>query len=114
MTDQVNIYRIDVSSAENNKYGIDRSESWVVKKDRVFETEEEAKEYVREKSRVHTDMVVLMGTHCDGEEAKVKAVNDFCFDDDKYMPYRRFFLHKLPSNFKAIIRKHGIQVETVN
>jgi hypothetical protein len=44
------IYRINTFSAGKNSHYIDRDESppfWVFKKDKIFETREEAKEYIR-------------------------------------------------------------------
>lgn len=104
------VYRIQTFSAGKNSHYIDREESWVLKKDKTFETEQEAKQYIRERSMVHTDLALFTTDIADADRKRT-FVNDFCFDDDKYYHLRRFFLCTDESEAIAIEGKMKRELE---
>jgi len=107
------VYRIDTYSASKNSHHVDRSESWVARKDKAFSTEEDAKQYIRERSLIHTELVNFLtkGMKMVEGDEREKIIDAFCFSDDKFMKYRRFFLGLVP--VKAVIealKKDGVEV----
>jgi len=117
---RIDVWRIEVTSAERNAYGIDRMENYKGKLDCQFETEAEAREYIKQKTRTHTDtevpnFLIYVGNGITDPEKvellKDKFMNEFCFTDDQYMKYRRFFLHKIPwDKVKKALVDNGTQV----
>ncbi len=87
---KVPVYRLDSFDFGNNSHMTDRRESWTLKKDeQEFDTVEEAKDYIRQKSRSHTYLPnLLVGL---SEADKERTVEEFCFGD-KYLFHQRFFL----------------------
>lgn len=107
---KIEVYRIDTFSGENNEYGVDRSESWVLSIDSLHDTIEDAKDCVRSKSRVFTDLPLFVADF-NTQEEKDSAAEEFCFSD-KYLKYQRFFVGK-PSiaNIKKRLKEEGVRVQ---
>jgi hypothetical protein len=107
------VYRIQVFDVQSNKYSVGREESWTLKQDKVFDNEQEAREYVLDKNRIHSDMVRL-GAHLimQKNDAELqKYYEDFCFNDDRYLRHRRYFLGKPSANkIREQLRQNGIRV----
>jgi len=76
------------------------SESWVLRRDTFHTTLEDAKEYIRMKSRVFTDLSLFLADLKSDDEKK-SMVEEFCFSD-KYIKYQRFFLIRTPSDIKTV------------
>lgn len=114
----IEVWRIEVTSAENNEHGVDRVENYKAKLDVRFPTEAEAKEYIKNKTRIHTEVAnFLIDIAKDETDDTVKSqkkeafMDEFCFTNDLYMRYRRFFLHKVPwDRVKQALLKNGIEV----
>jgi hypothetical protein len=88
---KIPVYRIDAFDFGNNSHMTDRRESWTLKVDQEFDTLEDAKDYVRQKSRSHTSLPnFLVGLSPD---KKIEAIEEFCFTD-KYLFHQRFFINK--------------------
>lgn len=102
----IEVYRIRTLSGGDNSHGVDRSETWTVVRDQTFETVEEARRYVIEQSIAHTELV-LRRNNRDRES----FYNDFCFDNDLFLTYRRFFIGRPPvAEIRRRLRENGVQV----
>jgi hypothetical protein len=88
----VEVYKIDVYPANNNSFRVDREESWILKKDKVFNDLKSAKQYIIDKSRIHTDLNLFLVDIRD-EITKEHFVEEFCFDS-KYLKHQRYFIGK--------------------
>ena len=103
------IYRIRPSCAPNNEYKINRDEVWNVSRVETFDILTEAKRFVIEKNRLHSDLVKFEYTL--KEEQIPDFLERFCFTDDKYLTDRRFFLGYPPiEKIKKALIKDGIKV----
>lgn len=108
----IEIYKIVTHNTFNNAYFTNRDETWVIKKDKQFKYEETAKKYIKEMSKQRTDMINFAGEFLNNKEALDEFAEQFCFTNDIYMPYRRFFIGK--PNLKKIkesLTKQGINVK---
>ena len=107
------VYRIDTFPISTNAYGVSRDESWVVHQDKTFQSLEEAKDYVRERSRLKTDLVLFLARTQDPAEKK-RIIDEFCFHNDTYQQHRRFFIER-PDITKIAKALHadGVQVSTL-
>jgi hypothetical protein len=86
---KVQVYKLDAFDFGNNSHMTDRRESWTLKKDETFDTLDEAKDHIRQKSRSHTYLPnLLVGLP---EEVKKQAIEEFCFTD-KYLFHQRYWL----------------------
>ena len=98
-------YRILVIPGSNNEYGVDRSETWVIKPGPIFYTKEAAREFVLQANRKYLPSQL---------HEKVRTTRttyfDVCFDP-KYAKYQRFFLEK-PSIelLRAQLAEDGVTV----
>jgi hypothetical protein len=108
---KIRVYRIlTFEGTEGNAYTVNRSEDWMVKMDKCFDSVEEAKAYVKAQSIQHTDLL-LFGHHLAGQEREA-YMNDFCFDDDRYLRFRRYFLGPPPVQaIKKALQNAGIKVK---
>lgn len=86
------VWRINDFEASSNAYTTGRTESWVLKKDNVFNKLEDAKEYIRQKSLIFTTLSNFT-VDIKSEEEKQKFIDEFCFGD-KYLFHQRFFIGK--------------------
>jgi hypothetical protein len=96
------IYRIQTFDEGSNSYITARDQRWVTRLDSEFNNLQEAREYIEEKSRQHTDLPIFLDTHrktilndpnaCSLED----FIEKFLFTEDKYLKYRRFFIGKPP------------------
>jgi len=92
------VYRIDTYDIHNNEYCVNREESWQIRKVKVFDRLDDAKDYVRKKSIRQTDF--LLFSHNVKDDEMEEALDNFCFKNDLYMRYRRFFVGDVVS-FRA-------------
>ena len=110
------VYKIQVIDLPKNHYQTDRSEHWVPQLDKTFSTLEEAKAHIISQSRIHTDLpnylVDLKGPKGLKEvEVKTEIINKFCFEDDRYLIYRRYFLGPPPiAEISRALKTSGIHV----
>ena len=110
------IYRIHVYEEGSNSHSVARFERWEIK----FETEcanlDEAKQYVRENSRLYT---ILPNKLQQWRETRTEdrtlseeeLIDQFCFTNDQYLKDRRLFIDK--PDIKAIqdsLHKEGINI----
>jgi hypothetical protein len=104
------VYRINTFPIQDNSYCVGRSESWNIKKDKDFNSLEEAKDYVREKSRMFTNLPLFL-INFEKQEDKDKFVDEFCFDN-KYLKYQRFFIGNPDTNkIVSHLKEKGINVK---
>ena len=93
-------YRIYKYSAEDNRYGIDRTETWVLKKDKLFRSENEAQDYICEQTYILVPDVVRLTIGL-SKEGKEKFIREFSLgNDSRYLLYRIFFTD---SNMSAVL-----------
>lgn len=117
------VWQIVNKKMENNKYVIDREEHWHTVKIAEYKTEAEAKQCVIDNTLVHhstshiNNLVwalekSLADYYNDTAqmllEKKQMFYNEFCFTNEKYLQYRRFFVGK-PStkDIRAIVESSG-------
>jgi hypothetical protein len=104
------VYTIHTFPASNNSFQTCRDESWQPSKIGVYDTEEEAKQVIRDKSRVFTELPTYL-VDLPSEESKRQFVEAFCFTDDMYLTKRRFFIGKPPKHaITAALQKQGVTV----
>lgn len=107
------VYRIMAFAVPNNSHKINRDENWEVKKDKAFTTEAEAKQYIIEQSVQKTDLLLFCQS-CSPEK-KEAFKEEFCFTNDTYLRYRRFFLGYPPTKeIRKALEKDGVRVIKVN
>jgi len=105
------IYRIDTYPAKSNSHQLGiRSESWVLRLDKMFINEEQARIYVKDMNRIHSDLVLTMADM--PEEKQDAFVEHFCFGDE-YWHLRRYFLG-MPDVDKITksLRAHDVRVDS--
>ena len=83
MSSNIEVWRIDKFSGSNNEYGVDRSENWVWNRDSFHDSIEDAKDHIRMKSKMFTDLPLFL-VDLKTDEEKVAAIDEFCFTD-KYI-----------------------------
>lgn len=94
----IQVYRIDTFDGSNH-FKTNRHENWIVRKDSAFITDQEARDYIIEKSRVH----------CDWQQVS-KNLDDFCFSK-KYLIHQRFFIGEPPlDDIKDALERHGVKI----
>lgn len=105
------VFKIDKFEHGNNSFRTDREESWIVKKDNEFEDYEEARKYVIDKNRIHSDLPNFIVDL--QEKEKEEAVCSFCFSDE-YEHLRVYFLGKPDINkIKSKLTESGVTVKKV-
>ena len=109
------VYRLRTTCAPNNEYFVNRHEEWTVVKDEVFDTITEARAYVIQQSKTHTDLPIHGNTVAPKD--KPAFYQAFCFGDgdaggdERYMAFRRFFIGYPPiAAMKAALGRDGIKV----
>lgn len=102
------VWRINDLNASSNTYTTGRTESWNLVRDCVFSDLEEAKEYIKNKSRIFTIITNFL-VDLKNEEEKTEFINEFCFGD-KYLHHQRFFIGK-PSiqKLRKAVESQGIK-----
>lgn len=68
-----------------------RDETWYVRKVQSWATIEQARQYVRDQSRIHTELPRFLISLA-SEEEKARFIEEFCFDNPLYLSYRRLFV----------------------
>jgi hypothetical protein len=112
----IQVYKIETFPAGNNHFGINRNENWSIIKDKEFENIDDAKEYVIIKSRLVTELPIFIISYRllemeNNSNDETKFINDFCFDDDKYIKYRRYFIGYPPiDKIKESLKNDGIHI----
>ena len=103
------IYCIYTFQNSDNSYTVSRDENWVPRLVTNLLTLAEAKQYVIEKSRLVTDLPLFL-VNMDNSK-KDAFIEQFCFDDDKYLKYRRFFIGYPPiDKIKDALKKDGVKI----
>ena len=104
------IYRIYTTCAPNNEYKINRHEEWTTSFVKKFDSLEEAKIFVIEKNKEHSELPNFSYNIKD-ECKKKEFYEQFCFSNDKYLKYRRFFIGKPPiKQIENELKKDGIKI----
>ena len=103
------VYRLRTLGMGSNAYGVARNEQWRFEKDKRFYNLAEAQQYIIEQSRLHTELprFLVDVSHVD----KNDFIWQFCFSNDMYLKYRRFFLGYPPvKEIEKVLKADGIQV----
>lgn len=112
----ISIYRIHVYSEGSNSHLVSRSERWEVKHEEDCETREEAERIVREKSRQYTELPKFLvqwkeTKACDRTKTEQQVINEFCFENDLYLKYRRIFIGKPDlKKIKNELKQEGVEI----
>lgn len=86
------VYLITTHDTRGNSHGINRDEVWTVTRHQLFDTDEEAHDYILNKSPIFTDLPLF--TEKLTPEQKLKFTEEFCFTNPMYYKYRRLFIGK--------------------
>lgn len=116
------IYRIQVFNEGSNSHGVSRQERWeTVSHTNECKSIEKAREYVRVYSRQYTvlNQFLLQWREtkpCDREiQSEKEVIDQFCFDNDLYLKYRRLFIGVPPITLiQRSLRSDGIRVTTLD
>lgn len=99
----IQVYRLDEEDLKSNAYNVNLSINLVLRKDKIFETKEEACHYIRERSRV-----LAVRYQCPLTD---QFLNDFCFNNALYLSMRRYFLEPPQwSELSTAFESHGVRV----
>jgi len=114
---KISVYRIKVYSEGSNSHSTARDERWeVIKHDEEYECLPNAKVAIINLSRQHTELPNFIQSW---KETKIEdravtledLIDGFCFSDDKYLKYRRFFIGvPLIRQIQQQLRTEGINV----
>jgi len=77
---------------------------------KTFKNEDKARDYIISETRKNTDMEKILGSALLKKKTRQRGINDFCFDDDKYLVHRRYFLHNIPTEFSKVLKDSGINI----
>lgn len=108
------VWMIAITSVPNNSHCTDRTEEWKLKLDGTFDSEQEAKDYVKQQTRCHPSTfgeVAKWLIQYDTEEEKQAFLDEFCFDETKtqYAFKRRFFVGRPPKGtIKNMVIQEGL------
>lgn len=108
------VYKIDTYHIQNNSHKIDRDESWIERKDKSFMTEDEAKDHIRAMSLIHTNLVTFFtsGMKLVDLDERERITEEFCFNNPKYLRYRRYFIGRVPKKeIKKALKDDGIMIK---
>ena len=112
------IYRIHVYEEGSNSHSVARSERWEIKIETECANLDEAKQYVRENSRLYT---ILPNKLQQWRETKTddrtvtqeELIEQFCFTNDQFLKDRRLFIQKpniKANNIKKKKKNHRYQL----
>ena len=104
----IDVYRIQTFTVPKNSHKINRDETWAITKNKSFKTTKQAEYYIREQSIKHTDFLIFAQDLSEKERDLFK--DEFCFNNDQYLRYRRYFIGPPPLEaIKATLGKDGIR-----
>jgi hypothetical protein len=105
----IEVYKISTYSVPDNRFGVGRTEDWEEKCVATFAIEKEANDYIRKESlKCTTIMNYLIGLP---RHKWPSFVDEFCFTNDLYFPYRRLFVGPIDkSKMKVALKTLGIQM----
>jgi hypothetical protein len=89
----ITVYKIQVSDTFGNSHSTNRDQTWSALFDKTFGNEEEAKEYIIGRTRIHVPELANFLINVFDEDKHEFCVK-FCFTDDKYITSRRYFIGK--------------------
>ena len=105
---EIKVYILDKFPEEKNKYNTNRIENWEVRYDKSFSSLKEAKEYIKEKTRITVPEFtnLVFSSILPREQAE-----EIFFSDSTYLKYQRYFIGKPPiSSIKQCLINSGIKV----
>jgi hypothetical protein len=102
------VYTIDTFPASSNHYALSRGENWQTRLVQTFSTLADAENYVIDKTMAETILATFTVTAHDAQD-KMRIIRLFCFDDDQYLHYRRYFVGKPPvTRIQEALVKQGV------
>ena len=101
------VYYLEKYPITSNAYTISRSEQWEFIKDRIFDSIEEAKQYIRDKTKTNPEFVIY--SHGFDNEKKLELLEKFCFTDN-YVHKIRYFLEPCKEKIIEKLEKDGIKI----
>lgn len=107
------VFELFETNLSSNAYTVGRHTEFAERKSgfKIFKDESEAKEYIINKSRETVPEFVNYTTFLPNGFNKEEAEEQFCFTNDKYLKYRRFFLNSIPfKELKRAMINDGIKV----
>jgi hypothetical protein len=104
------VYQLRVYPCEDNRYAVGRQETWQLARSRTFDNKEDATEYIFNSTIIHVPEFTNLALGLTGDQ-RLAFAQAFCFDDERYLKYRRFFLGK--PDFRALrssLEQEGVKV----
>jgi hypothetical protein len=106
----VQVYRIDEFPNQDNSYAVGRTETWVSKPDCRFPTIHEAHEYIFKMTVVHVPYFTELALGL-APQQRADFLTEFCFTNDLYLKYRRFFIGAPPlSAMRKALSTEGVKI----
>jgi hypothetical protein len=103
------VYRIFVFDGGDNRFTTGRTEDWEEKWVASFDTENEAKNYIRKECLSTTDILNYLIAL--PKEKWPQFIDEFCFTNEIYIPYRRLSIGRTnKQKLKIALQKNSINL----
>jgi hypothetical protein len=104
----IQVFSLTPSLTQDNRYTTGRTETWTSKPDKAFPTFIEATDYIYNMTRIHVPYFSELARGFD-DEKRQSFLHEFCFTNDMYLKYRRFFIGSPPlKEIKLALQEEGI------
>jgi hypothetical protein len=101
------VYYLEKYPITTNAFSISRTEQWEFTKDKSFNTIEEAKEYIKNKTKSLPDFVLYAEGYIG--DKRNELLEKFCFTDD-FLLKNRFFLEPCKDKITVKLQQEGIKI----
>jgi hypothetical protein len=101
------VYYLEKYPITSNAFTISRTEQWEFAKDKSFNTIEEAKEYIKNKTKSLPDFVLYAEGYIG--DKRNELLEKFCFTDD-FLLKNRFFLEPCKDKIIVKLQHEGIKI----
>jgi hypothetical protein len=101
------VYYLEKYPITTNAFSVSRTEQWEFKKDKQFESEEEAKIYIKNKTKSLPDFVL----YAEGfiGDKRNELLDKFCFSDD-FLLKNKYFLEPCKDKIIKKLHDYGIKI----
>lgn len=109
---QYTVYKIDHCGSASSSHGVNRSETWIITPDAVFNTFDAATTHARNQTRNLPEFILL------SERLSKTRVEEFLTEfmkNDLYLIKNQFFVGYPPiGRIKTLLRLSGVKIELTN
>ena len=103
----IQVYYLEKYPITTNAYSISRSEQWEFKKDKEFESLDDAKQYIRDRTKSNSEFILYAYGHTGLKRAEL--LEKFCFTDD-FVHKLRYFLEPCKEKIIEKLNNDGIKI----